>query len=91
MQEADFATIRAVIGLVRLSSVQVSADQPNSRAHWIPRALVHPDDNAVLDGKFTGERMAVRIVRTKAAEVGLLTERDDATKDLFRGANADQA
>lgn len=78
-------TIRAV----RPLSVEVDFNQARTpKIEWLPRALLHPDDNKALDGAFTGEPRALRIQKWKADALGLTSSKHDtaAVADLFGGA-----
>lgn len=80
----DMATVRIIFGKVRPESLLASLDAHHAPSQWIPRVVIHPEDSAALEGMFTGQRMNLRMSRSKALEIGFLTERDPNTPDMFQ-------
>lgn len=75
-------TIRAV----RPLSVEADFNQARTpKIEWLPRALLHPDDDKALDGAFTGEPRTLRILKWKADALGLTCRKNEtaAVADLF--------
>lgn len=88
----DFVMVRGKVEAVRDGAVLFSVGAMVSRAAWIPRSLVHADDNKRLDDIMADMRaqlrphpveFSLRIQRWKADDAGFDGE-DDQTADLFQ-------
>lgn len=84
---SEYAPIRCAIREVQKSAVMIDTGFCTIPIfHWVPRSLVHPDDDAGLSATFSGEVRTLRIARWKADALGLSAAGSDgATGDLFQG------
>ena len=68
-------------------AVLVAIGDVAQREVWLPRACLHPEDAAGVDGYASGAKLQLRVLKWKADKLGLTAQRDSAgaQRDLFGG------
>lgn len=69
------------------AAVQISVGEKGAVRAWIPRTLIHGADEIGLEARSIGIRFNLRIMRWKAAELGLLPSPATGAATLFPPAD----